>query len=90
MYVELDHSLIPGKLSDINDEINLPIGKEAKERNERIRSELNKGIRGCKSSMNVKKYQIQPGDFFQALTSYREHEQRFEMKKEYHNKSRHL
>ena len=55
MYIELDHDLVPGKISDINNEIDLPTGKVVTQKKDQ------------KSSMEVKKYKIDKGDVFQAM-----------------------
>ena len=60
MYIELDHDLVPGKISDIKIEINLPTGKEQEKKEE-------KSHWFRKDSMLVKKYKIQHGDINQAI-----------------------
>ena len=61
MYIELDHGLVPGKISDINDEKELPTGK--------VEVKKDKDPLGFfdKTSMSTKKYKIQKGDLFQAM-----------------------
>ena len=61
MYIELDHDLVPGKLSDINVDKNLPTGKGPPEK-------IEWGFGGM-TQMNVKKYEIQHGDICQAVLS---------------------
>ena len=64
MYIELDHCLVPGKISDINATKILPTGKD--------QEKINKGERhgfGEVSKMLVYKYKIQHGDVNQAILS---------------------
>jgi len=62
MYIELDHGLVPGKISDINTEKDLPTGKV-------VAKEMDKKSYGFghMTSMEVKKYKIHKGDLFQAI-----------------------
>ena len=61
-YIELDHDLVPGKISDINNEIDLPTGKVVTQKKDKKSYDL-----GDKTSMEVKKYKIDKGDVFQAM-----------------------
>ena len=70
MYIKLDHDLIPGKISGINERQNLPTGKEPQPR----------GF-GRTTNMNEKRYKIHRGDFVQAIKSH--NSQRIAEKKEY-------
>ena len=70
MYIKLDHDLIPGKISGINERQNLPTGKEPQPR----------GF-GRTTNMNEKRYKIHHGDFVQAIKSH--NSQRIAEKKEY-------
>ena len=70
MYIKLDHDLIPGKISGINERQNLPTGKEPQPR----------GF-GRTTNMNEKRYKIHHGDFVQAIKSH--NSQRISEKKEY-------
>ena len=58
MYIELDHGLVPGKISDINNKKDLPTGKVAAKKMDGF---------GHMTSMEVKKYKIHKGDLFQAI-----------------------
>ena len=58
MYIELDHGLVPGKISDINTEKDLPTGKVVAKKMDGF---------GHMTSMEVKKYKIHKGDLFQAI-----------------------
>ena len=58
MYIELDHDLVPGQISGINDLQNLPTGKESE-----------KAEFGRTTHMTEKKYQIQQGHLVQAIKS---------------------
>ena len=60
MYIELDHGLVPGKISDINTKKDLPTGKA-------VAKKKSYGF-GHMTSMEVKKYKIHKGDLFQAIT----------------------
>ena len=62
MYIILDHDLVPGLVSDINNEIDLPTGKEVKEKKDKKSYDWDD-----KTSMEVKKYKIDKGDVFQAM-----------------------
>ena len=70
MYIELDHDLVPGKISGINERQNLPTGKEPQPR----------GFGGT-TKMNEKRYKIYRGDLVQAIKSH--NSQRIAEKKEY-------
>ena len=59
MYIELDHDLVPGKISGINTNQNLPTGKEPQH------PEF-----GSTTTMNEKRYQIHHGDIVQAIRSH--------------------
>ena len=70
MYIELDHDLVPGKISGINERQNLSTGKEPQPR----------GF-GRTTNMNEKRYKIHRGDLVQAIKSH--NSQRIAEKKEY-------
>ena len=74
MYVELDHCLVPGKISDISTTKTLPTGKDQ----EKIEKEEGYGF-GKVSKMLVHKYKIQHGDMNQAILS--QNAQRIQEKK---------
>ena len=59
MYIELDHDLVPGKISRINESQNLPTGKEPQ------MSDC-----GETSKMNEKRYKVHQGDSVQAIKSH--------------------
>ena len=59
MYIELDHDLVPGKISAINTNQNLPTGKEPRQWGE-----------DETTTMNEKRYQIHHGDIVQAIRSH--------------------
>ena len=61
MYIELDHGLVPGKISDINTKKDLPTGKVE------VKKDKKSYGFGDMTSMEVKKYKIQKGDLFQAI-----------------------
>ena len=64
MYIELDHGLVPGKITDINIKKDLPTGKvEVKKKDKK-----SYGL-GDMTNMKVNKYKIQKGDLFQAIKS---------------------
>merc|ERR1711971_1002541 len=66
---ELDHDLVPGKISGINERQNLSTGKEPQPR----------GF-GTTTNMNEKRYKIHLGDLVQAIKSH--NSQRIAEKKE--------
>merc|ERR1711971_1346227 len=66
MYIELDHELVPGKISDIYVTQILPTGKEEQEKSER---EWGDSRRPVKKPKEPKKYKIQHGDINQAIVS---------------------
>ena len=59
MYIELDHNLVPGKISKINESQNLSTGKEPQ-----------KSSDFETTTMNEKRYQIHHGDFVEAIKSH--------------------
>ena len=64
MYIELDHDLVPGKISDINTKKDLPTGKVEVKKKDKKYYDI-----GDMTSMKVKKYKIHKGDLFQAIKS---------------------
>ena len=60
MYIELDHNLVPGKISGINESQNLSTGKEPQKRRGDFET----------TTMNEKRYQIHHGDFVEAIKSH--------------------
>jgi len=81
MYIELDHELVPGKISDIYVTQILPTGKEEQEKSER---EWGDSRRPVKKPKEPKKYKIQHGDINQAIVS--QNAQRIKEKKEENQK----
>ena len=53
MYIELDHDLVPGKISDINTKKDLPTGKVEVKKKDKKYYDI-----GDMTSMKVKKYKI--------------------------------
>jgi hypothetical protein len=81
MYIELDHDLVPGKISDIYVTQILPTGKEEQEKSEQ---EWGNRVSRRGSGMCVKKYKIQHGHINQAIVS--QNAQRIKEKKEENQK----
>jgi len=81
MYIEIDHKLVPRKISDINDSASLPteepkIVLDKEEKNEDIsgdhqfefhRNRFHRTISDETRRMNVNKERIEKGDFYSAL-----------------------
>ena len=67
MYIELDHGLVPGKISNINATKILPTGKE-QDKKKGTFSWFMDGF-GEESKMMVKKYKIQHGGINEAILS---------------------
>ena len=57
MYIELDHGLVPGKISDINTNKDLPTGNVVVKKMDGFGH----------MTMEAKKYKIHKGDLFQAI-----------------------